>query len=277
MNDFGRAACVLALCTFQSQAGERTLTLEGQGVCEDGHAWSARPAEPRGSYYFIDARAWTWSGQGDGPGITRSFFSCDLGGLPRNARVLRAVLGLYQDPQLASTNANAQHSTRSGSNALVVQRITAPWSEQTISWNTQPTTTDRNQVLVPASTGPIQDYQIDVTALLKDAVDNHEPHLGLALKLVHETPYRAVVFSSNEGADPGAYPRLVITYETTAPGSPPVAGPQTPVDDDREPADPSSRLDRKPGADPAAAPSAPPSAPPPTEAPMIEWTRETRD
>jgi len=267
MNYSACAAGVLACCVFQSAATEQTMTLEGNDVCQDGHAWSSRPSEPRGSFYFIDARAWTWNGQGDGPGITRSFFACDLSELPPTARILRAVLGLYQDKRVANTNKNAQHSTLSGSNALVVQRIISPWSEQDISWNTQPTTTDSNQVIVQASTNPIQDYQIDVTPLLKDALDHNELSLGLALKLLHEQPYRAVAFSSNDNTDPDSHPRLVITYETPEDARKSVRlhheaaytdrqSVDRPVDDDREPVNDDPPADHSPE-------------------PMLEWTPKT--
>jgi len=267
MNYSAYTAGILAFCVFQSNAAERTMTLEGKGVCQDGHAWSSRPSETRGSYYFIDARAWTWNRQGDGPGITRSFFACDLSGLPPTAKVVRAVLGLYQDQGVAATNETAQHSTMSGSNELVVQRIISPWSERDISWDTQPATTDRNQVIVPASTSPLQDYRIDVTPLLQDALDHHDMSLGMAIKLLHEQPYRAVTFSSNDNTDPDSHPRLVITYEPLEEAAAPTQGHNEttardrrsvdlPVDDDREPVKGYKPADR-------------------SREPMLEWTPKT--
>ncbi len=207
------AFAMLAFCAFQSGAEAQTLTLEGNEMCQDENAFSAKPNELRGSYYYFEARAWTWYAQNLGPGVTRSFFACDLPELLRDTEIVRAVLYLSQDRSVAKSNPVAQHSTLSGSNAVVVQRTVSPWSAEGISWNTQPVTTQNHQVMVPASTNAIQDYQIDVTALLNDALADGETRLGLAMKLVTERHYRAVVFSSSDNVDPESRPRLVVTYE----------------------------------------------------------------
>jgi len=107
----------------------------------------------------------------------------------------------------------------------------------------------------------------DVTPLLKDALDHNDMSLGLALKLLHEEPYRAVAFSSNDNTDPDSHPRLVITYETSEdarksvelhheaadPDRPSV---DLPVDDDREPVNDDQPADHR-------------------REPMIEWTPKT--
>jgi len=201
---------ILAMFVLSNCAKLKTISLQGKDFSKDGHAWSARPNDIRGHFYFFDARAWTWNGQGDGPGVTRSFINFNLSGLPGKSRIINAKLFLYQNK--TSENKDAKHSTLSGSNECVLQRIISPWSDEDISWAKQPKTTTEHQVMIPASISPIQDYAIDITPLIVDIIKEKETSYGLMLRLVNEEAYRAVVFCSTDSDDPSLYPKLVITY-----------------------------------------------------------------
>jgi hypothetical protein len=191
----------------------KTLSLQGRDNCIDGHAWSARPEEKRGSYYYFDARAWTWYGQGDGIGVTRSFINYNLSKLPAKANIIKATLYLYQNKKIANENNVAQHSSLSGSNECILQRIITPWTEENISWDTQPRTTSENQVIIPASTSSVQDYVIDVTQLVIDILKNRESSYGFMMRLADENYYRALVFCSTNTNDVSLYPKLEIIYK----------------------------------------------------------------
>jgi len=203
---------LLTLLIFTNCSRIKTITLQGRDSCIDGHAWSARPEEKRGSFYFFGAMAWTWNGQGDGPGVTRSFINYNLSGMPVKAKISKAILYLYQNKGQARENKVAQHSSLSGSNECVLQRITSPWTEENISWATQPQTTSENQVVVPASASGIQDYAIDVTKLVIDILQEKGSSYGFMLRLVDESPYRAMNFCSTNTDDKSLYPKLEIIF-----------------------------------------------------------------
>jgi hypothetical protein len=193
-----------------------TISLQGRDKCQDGHVWSLKPDQVRGDYYFFNAMAWTWDGEF---GVTRSFVKFDLSQIPANARIVSASLSLYQNQDVINNSSlkDFKHSQLSGSNACLLQRITSPWSESSISWNTQPTTTTQNQVMVPASTDPVQDYTLDVTTIVREMVTPGATNYGFMLRLVDEMNYRCVMFASMDSKapvmnDPSVFPRLDITY-----------------------------------------------------------------
>jgi len=107
----------------------------------------------------VNLLAWAWTAGGI-PYVTRSFLEFNLSAIPPNSIILSAQLSLYGE---------GQHSTLSGSNEGLIERVIAPWDESTVTWNNQPPSTTQNSVLLPASTSVAQDYtDIDVTNLIND-------------------------------------------------------------------------------------------------------------
>ncbi|MFN8165094.1 MAG: DNRLRE domain-containing protein [Bacteroidia bacterium] len=97
------------------------------------------------------------------------------------------------------------------SDESVLQRALDPWSEATMNWNVQPSVSTLNQVILPASTSPTQDYtNMDVTAMVQTMVDSG--NYGFSLRLVNEAPYARLIFASGDHPDSLQHPRLVITY-----------------------------------------------------------------
>src|SRR5678815_3862331 len=82
------------------------------------------------------SRAWTISNT---PVTWRSLFKFNLSCIPPNATVTNANLTLSYAVQ--NNFGNAQHSSLSSSNESVVQRVTSWWSENTVTWNNQPSAT----------------------------------------------------------------------------------------------------------------------------------------
>ena len=60
------------------------------------------------------------------------------------------------------------------------------WNEQSITWNNQPNVTTQNQIIVPASSSVHQNYNINVTSLVQDIINNPNSSFGFSLKLQTE-------------------------------------------------------------------------------------------
>lgn len=156
----------------------------------------------------LAANAWTFNKE---PGIIRSLLQFDLSSVPPNAEIIKASLSLYA---WDSDTGLGRHSPRSGSNEGLLQRVTSSWDENTVTWNTQPSSTELNQVLLPPSTSPEQNYlDIDVTTLVQDMVNNREASFGFMLKLRTESVYRILNFCSSDHTDATRHPKLNIEYK----------------------------------------------------------------
>ncbi len=153
------------------------------------------------------ANAWTFSGR---EGIIRSVIDFDFSAIPNGAMINSAYLSLYA---WDSTGGFEQHSTLSGSNACLLQRVVSEWSEEEVTWNTQPSTTPINEVLLPESNSSTQDYlDIDVLDLVKDMVENPSSSFGFLISLEDESYYRRMNFASSDHPNAALHPKLEICY-----------------------------------------------------------------
>ena len=165
-----------------------------------------------GSIGQFIASAWT---NGGVPFVNRSVVEFDLSTIPTGAIVDSAFFSLYA---WASSTGSGPHSTTSGSNACYIQRVTSSWSEDTVTWNSQPTTTTTNQVSIAASTNPNQDYpNIDVTTLVQDMVNNPATSFGFMIRLQNEAYFRRMNFCSSDHSISSRHPKLVVTYSMPTP------------------------------------------------------------
>lgn len=198
-------------CTIISLSGQTTLTLQpGASQGQDAllHGLSSEVNVNYGSNAQFASVAWTFNGT---PGVVRSAIKFDLSSIPTGARIDSAFLSLFA---WDSVSGFGQHSTRSGSNAGWLQRITSDWDESTVTWNTAPTFSTQNQVALPASSSPTEDYlKIDVLSLVQDMVDDPSTSFGFMMSLQDETVFRLLNFASSNHADSSLHPKLVIVYE----------------------------------------------------------------
>jgi len=131
----------------------------------------------------------------------------DLSFLDTDAVVEKAELWLYHD----EGSFDEGHSTQSGTNELIVERIISDW-EESGSWNERPTTTGVNFSLVPSSQSETQNYSILVTRIVRDYVADPTGSYGFLLKMENSNPFRSVTFASSDHPDSNLHPELRITY-----------------------------------------------------------------
>ena len=197
---------VFAINTYLSQT---TLTLQPDSVCgKDALIRSLSLNTNFGNN--IDFNAHSWTNQG-APVDHRSLIEFDLSYIATSSTIISAYLSLYS----YNSPAVGSHSTLSGSNEAVIQRITSPWNENTVTWGNQPIGSPINQVILPQSTNPIQDYlNIDVTNLVQDMISTPSTGHGFLFKLITEQYYRRMLFASSDNPINNFHPKLVVTYST---------------------------------------------------------------
>lgn len=153
---------------------------------------------------------WTCSGP---VCLDRGLIKFNLSSIPNNAIITSASLSLY--PDNSAPVGYAGQPTYGSNNAGWLQRITAPWTYNTISWNTQPTTTTANEVALAQSTLPSEDYVLNVTQLIKDIMTSGNNYGFEILQQNEATPYQSLIFGSSSNADSTIRPKLEICYTTT--------------------------------------------------------------
>ena len=155
----------------------------------------------------VQNAAYTIPGNSGPLNINRALIHFDLSSIPQNAIITNARLNLYALGPIGSLSGHSGQN-----NSAYVKRVTSSWSENTVTWNTQPSTTIQNEVTLPASTNPLQDYlNIDVTSLTQDMISNSNN--GFLLKQVNEVVTNVLLFCSIDYSDPNKFPTLEITYE----------------------------------------------------------------
>jgi TGF-beta propeptide len=188
----------------------KTRTLQpGAEEGKDAHVEYHRPDLNASNYPYMLAVAWTINGE---LALCRSFIEFDLSDIPAGSTIAKARLSLYEyHTELSATSG---HYHEYGSNAFVVRQVTAPWREDSITWNTQPTATNERRVIIPQDTISTQDYlNIDVTAIVQSWVNNPGSNYGFMFKLVEEQPYRTVELAFSDCAIAEKRPKLVISYK----------------------------------------------------------------
>ncbi|MGV3630207.1 MAG: DUF7619 domain-containing protein [Bacteroidota bacterium] len=164
-----------------------------------------------GDHVAMTVSAWTWGGAA---GVADGLIDFNWSLLPPNATVSSSILKMYAFN--GEQGSQEFHSELSGSNEAWVERITSPWEELSVTWNTRPTTTDLNRVFVNSSDSVNQDFEVDVTTLLNDILQNPAQGHGFYWKLQNENYYRRLGFCTSDVADASKWPEISITFE--APG-----------------------------------------------------------
>jgi hypothetical protein len=191
-----------------------TLTLTPGAEGKDSRLCSlpSQRATPGGSIDRFAALAWSFSGE---EAVFRSLIDFDLSAVPPGAIVTRATLKLFAE--LTPALNQKGHSQYWGTNEVFLRRITSAWDEDTVTWDSQPTTSVSDQLTLPKSRYNSQDYEVDVTAFVKQKLLAPHQNFGFAMQLVTEERYRAVNFASGDHKEASLHPRLELTYELPSP------------------------------------------------------------
>ncbi len=167
----------------------------------------------------ISFSAFSQPGNLGGVNVGRGLMKFDLSDIPSGTTILGAFLTLHAAGPVGSSG-TVLTIGHVGINTSKLSRVTTPWSDNTVTWNTAPSTTTMNEVSLPMSSYALQDYlNINVTALVQDMVNAPSSSHGFMIKLDNETPSRGLLFHSSEGTNSTQHPTLTIVFGA-CPGSP---------------------------------------------------------
>lgn len=140
-----------------------------------------------------------WIGYFAMDGIMRGYFQFDVSSIQRDAYVEEAELQLYQD------TANGSSCT------LVPYRPTSSWSDDTITWNNQPSLTG---ALTGVACDTADGWKTwDISPYFRNWLYNTEyGNYGVCLRQNSETNPAYRVFFTSEVANTSVRPKLVVTY-----------------------------------------------------------------
>lgn len=161
------------------------------------------------TYNKIAMHAWTYSGS---TMYKRSAMKFVLNEIPVGSEIVSATLYFYSDPTRTSTSDGEGNSQLSGSNAFYIERIIQDWNEQTVTWNTQPTSITDGRILIPASFSTTENIQIDLTNMVQTWINTPSLNYGIKLFLQTESHYRSRHYGSTEHTNSGIHPKLIIEY-----------------------------------------------------------------
>jgi hypothetical protein len=186
-----------------------TLTLQPDACTgKDAVMRSNSPTSNSGTYAGFYADSWTCQGN---PCEGRSLLQFDLSCIPQGSTISSASLSLYAD--LTAGSGYLGTPTWGTDNASYLKRVTAPWNEADVTWNTQPSTTDTGQVLLPQSTTTTQDYMnIDISSLVQYWNQNPSQNYGMLLDMITAGYYNSLNFGSSDHSDSTKRPKLEICF-----------------------------------------------------------------
>jgi hypothetical protein len=197
----------------------QTLVLSGQNVVDASVHRDTRTGQEAkantnyGNFNKLSAVVWTNSGKQI---YWRTFLYFNIDAIPGGSSIQSATLYLYSDPAFSASNSANGNSQLSGSNAIYLERVTAPWHETTVTWNNQPATTATGRVWVSASNSTTENRQINVTGMVQTWINDPLNNNGLRMQLESEVYFRSRNYASSNHANSALRPRLEITYTAPA-------------------------------------------------------------
>jgi hypothetical protein len=141
------------------------------------------------------------------------FFNPDT--LPKSAVIQKVTLKLTYDFPIPFDNTyvtDIYPSTGIVWYGGVLQQIIEPWEESKVTWNTQPKTTEMNQVYIPPFIRNVNMIEVDVTRLFISPVASALANHGMLFKLWPTDQFPGFRFASSDFSEPKMRPMLTIYY-----------------------------------------------------------------
>lgn len=145
----------------------------------------------------------------------RSMIWFDMNQLPKSAIIKRVTLQLFYDvpvpwdSTILITDSNSTGITTIGG---VLQQITSPWEEDKVTWSTQPSTIETNQVYISPFIRNVNFIVVDVTRLYLQASQINTPNYGMLFRLWPTEKFPGFRFASSDYPEPAMRPKLSIYY-----------------------------------------------------------------
>jgi len=156
--------------------------------------------------YMVPSAAQSWGNNGN-----RALIHFDLSTLPANSIINSAALDLFAYGPVGSFPGHMQSSANG--NASVLEIVTGPWAENTVTWNNQPGITPANAVNLAGTTNATLDYLgINVTTMM-NAIYTSANNYGFMLKLQNEVSTNILIFCSEDHPTASKHPVLHLQYQ----------------------------------------------------------------
>lgn len=196
----------LLLLTICLHSQSEIILQPGPDEGKDARIQSNIPDQNIATTQFYSDQSGTMSGV---PFLDRSLISFDvLSSLPPNALIISASLSLY------ANTLNGGHTQVDGSNQSVLELITEPWEEETVTWNNQPATDGNINAVLNETNGFDQNYlSIDVMPIVESMLSNPSSEYEMMLKLTDESGRKTMQFASSNAPDAALHPKLTICYD----------------------------------------------------------------
>ena len=144
----------------------------------------------------------------------RSMIWFDLSQLPKSAIIKKVSLKLSYDLPIP-WDSNVVPTATPGTSlwyGAVLQQIIEPWEEGKVTWNTQPKTTEINQVFLSPFIKNVNSIELDVTRLIVSPAANALPNYGMLFKLFPDEKFPGFRFASSDFPELLMRPKLTIFY-----------------------------------------------------------------
>jgi hypothetical protein len=147
--------------------------------------------------------------------VNRSMIWFNMNQLPKSAVIRKVTLQLFYDvpipwdSTILITDSNSTGVVPIGG---VLQQITSAWEEDKVTWNTQPTTIETNQIFIPPFVRNVNFIVVDVTRLYLQAGQINTPFTGMMFKLWPTEKFPGFRFASSDFPEPAMRPKLSIYY-----------------------------------------------------------------
>lgn len=190
-----------------------TIMKPGEEDGMDVVVHSISPTSNTGNDYKLHAWLGTWSSV---PGYLVGFIRFNYASLPAGADISSAKLTFYADTiSLGIGFGPKGHQSLTISNEWEMRRVTSPWEESVVNFNTQPTTDDVGKITIPQSTSPSQAYTIDVTHFVKDEIAHPDLYHGFEfnIKNLIAGQHASISFFSSDAPYARLRPQLAISYD----------------------------------------------------------------